>query len=182
MDTNLWLTWNFHFQFPSWTFPFKWLVSHWSNMYSWHFTVHLYNYTGVQLCGWLGLHPHFLLCLQHLLSVLQLGVWPFLLDSCTKVGTQRYNGHRCNLLPLMLRNWSILLMSCRFACGLWENNGSGLACLFFMKNKGTFLSDISWSEPTWVSYSVFVETHGAHTLLGTVIRLYIPASLHFVLH
>ena len=59
---------------------------------------------------------------------------------------------------------------------------SGNEVLLKLKNKGTFFSDIYWSEPTWASYTVFVETRGAHTLLGTVIRLFIPASVHFVLH
>ena len=46
---------------------------------------------------------------------------------------------------------------------------------FKLKNKSTFFSDIFWFEQYWRSYNV--ETRGAHTLLGTVIRLFIPASV-----
>ena len=42
-----------------------------------------------------------------------------------------------------------------------------------LKIRGTFFSDILCSEVNWASYSVFVNTHGALTLLGTVLQLYI---------
>ena len=46
-----------------------------------------------------------------------------------------------------------LSMSSCFEWGPWENNGSA------------------------ISYSILVENHGAHTLLGTVIHLFIAASV-----
>jgi hypothetical protein len=50
---------------------------------------------------------------------------------------------------------------------------------FKLKNKGTFFSDILWSEQYWPSYSVFVET-GVQTLCleqSYSIQLFIPASV-----
>ena len=53
----------------------------------------------------------------------------------------------------MLRICSVLIMSSCFEWGPWGNNGS-------------------------VSYSILVENHGAHTLLGTFIHQFIAASVH----
>ena len=52
--------------------------------------------------------------------------------------------------------------------------------LFKLKNEGTFFSYIFGSGQNRVSCSIFVETRGAHTLLGTVIWLFIPASVHLL--
>jgi hypothetical protein len=74
-----------------------------------------------------------------------------------------YSANICNLLPLMLRICSILIMSACFEWGPWGNNGSG-----------RWLCTIVYWLITYSS--VFV---GAHTLLGTVTRLFNPASVHW---
>jgi hypothetical protein len=79
--------------------------------------------------------------------------------------------HRCNLLPLKLRNWIILPKSSCFKCGLWENGGNALTPLFLLVSKMSenkiplkwkirdiFFSDICWSEVQWACYGVFVNT------------------------
>ena len=50
-----------------------------------------------------------------------------------------------------------------------------------VRKQGPFKLDIFWSKQNLVSCSVFIETYKAHTLLGTVIRLFIPASVHLQL-
>ena len=52
-----------------------------------------------------------------------------------KKPTLLYNSYRCNLLPLTLRNCSILLTSCCFEWGPLENNGSAIALSFFIVSK-----------------------------------------------
>ena len=43
--------------------------------------------------------------------------------------------HRCNLLPLMLRNYIISPKSSCFKCGLWENGGNAPAPSFLLVSK-----------------------------------------------
>jgi hypothetical protein len=101
-----------------------------------------------------------------------------------KVPTLLYSAKRCNLLPLMLINCSVLIMSSCFEWGPWENNGSALASELKHSCQDSWCTHFTWNSYTpvycslrtivfWlVTYSsVFVETSGAHTVLGTVIAV-----------
>ena len=91
----------------------------------------------------------------------------------------------------MLKNYSVLIMSFCFNRGPWENNGCALASELKHSCRDSWSTHFTWNSFTpvycslrtivfWlVTYSnVFVETFGAHTLLGTVIQLLNPASVH----
>ena len=93
-------------------------------------------------CQIFGFFPHFS-------SILFTHGHLFILFTYTSV-------KRCNLLPLLLRDFSILQTSYCWKWGPWENNGNALAHVFLLvskqsvpckfKNMGTFFYDICWSK------------------------------------
>ena len=132
---------------------------------------------------WFGLHLLFLA--SSLILALGLAMMGFAFLS-SFLDTSTYTiVHRCNLLPLMLKNYIISPKSSCFTCGLWENGGMPQLphfCLYQkmsefkiplkLKIRGTFFSNIFLSEVNCARYGVFVDTRCAHTVLGTVIQLY----------
>ena len=90
-----------------------------------------------------------------------------------------------------IRNCIVFIISSCFELGPWENNGSALASELKHSRRDSWSTHFTWNSYThvycslrtivfWlVTYSsVFAETSGAHTLLGTVIQLLNPASAH----
>ena len=107
-----------------------------------------------------------------------MAVYSFLCTFDNRLATLLY---RCKLLPLILRNCSVLFTSSCFDWGLWEKRfrRESWSTHFAWNSYMTVYSSLRTLVLKRVTYSsVFVETCGAHTLLGTVTLLFIPASVH----